>query len=495
MSGPPAVVRGPKSMCLQWSSRPCCLWLVWLLALMITVEARPAEAGQVARTAGPETDVRANGPSPSAGAGASNRFPGAETEADEWAALLLARGVQQGDVPPPPVAPDVIRRDEQGHATVRAVRIDRPLQIDGRLDEEVYERIAPVDDFIQQLPSAGVPATERTSAWVFFDDKNLYFGFRCYDSHPEREVATEMRRDHNNILQGDNITVVLDTLLDRRNGFFFQSNPLGAFRDQSITNNVQNVDWNTVWNVRSTHFAGGWTSEFSIPFRSLRYRGSGRQVWGLNIRRIVKWKNETSNLTSLPLAYGQSGISQMASAATLVGLEVPGNALNMEMKPYAVTSLKTDNTIASPVSNLGSITGGVDVKYGVTSSLIADATINTDFAQVEEDVQQVNLTRFSLFFPERRDFFLEGQGIFTFGDTRIRNSDVPIVFFSRRIGLNAGQPVPVVAGARLTGKAGRFDVGAQNIQTGDKPAADPLSTHNTALRLKRDVFKRSSIGV
>jgi len=157
--------------------------------------------------------------------------------------------------------------------------------------------------------------------------------------------------------------------------------------------------------------------------------------------------------------------------------------------------MKTDNTQATPISNLGSLTGGIDVKYGVTSSLIADATVNTDFAQVEEDVQQVNLTRFSLFFPERRDFFLEGQGIFTFGDTRVRNSDVPIVFISRRIGLNNGQPVPVVAGARLTGKAGRYDIGALNIQTGDKPEAGAVTTNFTSMRLKRDVFKRSSIGV
>ncbi|MGE0449929.1 MAG: DUF5916 domain-containing protein [Vicinamibacterales bacterium] len=439
----------------------------------------------------------AAGAQPPAAVRAGADLPSTEAAqmASEWSALLAARGVTEQDAPLPPVAPEVIRRDESGHATIRAVRIERPLQIDGHLDEEIFERLSPAEGFIQQVPREGQAATERTSLWVLFDDRNLYLAFKCYESQPERHIATELRRDNNNITQGDNVTVVLDTFLDRRNGFFFQTNSIGAFRDQSISNTTQNPDWNTVWNTKSAYFEGGWTSEISIPFRSLRYRGSGRQVWGINIRRIVKWKNEIDTLTPLLAAYGQPGISQMAAAATLVGLEAPPNALNVEMKPYSVTSVTTDNTAATPTSNAGKLTGGVDVKYGLTSSLIADATINTDFAQVEEDVQQVNLTRFSLFFPEKRDFFLEGQGIFTFGDTRIRNSDVPIVFFSRRIGLNQGQPVPVIAGARVTGKAGRFDVGALNIQTGEKLQAGAESTNFTALRLKRDVFQRSSIGL
>ncbi len=401
------------------------------------------------------------------------------------------------DGPPAPIASAVINRDGNGKATMRAIRISEPIDLDGRLDDPVYATIPPVADFIQQYPREGEPATEATEVWVLFDDDTLYVVGRCHDSQPDRAVANELRRDHNNIFQGDNVTVVFDTFYDRRNGFFFQTNQLGALRDQAISEGQQLVAWNTVWTVRSAVLEDGWTFEMAIPLKSLRYRQPGPQVWGINFRRVVKWKNETSLLTSMPSSYGGGAVSQMHEAATLVGLETPGLAKNIEIKPYALSSLTTDQAADEPFSNDGAAAVGVDLKYGLTSSLTADLTVNTDFAQVEEDLQQVNLTRFSLRFPEKRDFFLEGQGIFAFGD-RARsstNSDVPILFFSRRIGLSQGQSVPVRVGGRVTGKAGPFDIGLLNIQTGEKESAGAVPTNFSVLRIKRNIFSRSSVGV
>jgi hypothetical protein len=396
-----------------------------------------------------------------------------------------------------PVAPATVSRDESGRATVRAVRLTEPLRLDGRLDEAVYATVPAIDGFVQQLPVEGVPATEPTEIWVFFDDDSIYVSARCLDSQPERVVGNELRRDNSNVFQvNDNFTVTFDTFRDRRNGVLFQTNPVGVLRDQAITDGVFNVDWNTVWDVKSVRSDIGYTVEMRIPFKSLRYRTGGTQTWGMNVRRVVKWKNEVSNLTQVPASYGTNGVGQMAVAATLVGLETPAQAMNLEIKPYAAAALTTDRAARVPFSNDLSRNVGLDVKYGLTRGLTSDLTINTDFAQVEEDQQQVNLTRFNLFFPEKRAFFLEGQGIFDFGgQSGQRASDVvPIMFFSRRIGLNNGQSVPVVAGGRVTGKAGPFDVGAMTIRTDDKPEAGALSTTFSAVRVRRNILRRSSVG-
>src|SRR4029450_10031117 len=241
----------------------------------------------------------------------------------------------------------------------------------------------------------------------------------------------------------------------------------------------------------------GVTMCVASPFKTLRYRGSGAQEWGINLRRLVKWKNEFSYLSLAPAALGVGGVSRMASAATLVGLQTPAQSKNIELKPYAVSSLTTDRGAVVPFSNDPTGNAGFDFKYGVTRSLIADATYRTDFAQVEEDLQQINLTRFSLFFPEKRDFFIEGQGIFDFAGVQSGNTpgDVPLLFFSRQIGLAGGQAVPVVGGARLTGRAGAFSIGALSIQTEDKPSVKARATNFTAIRLKRNIFRRSNVGV
>lgn len=411
--------------------------------------------------------------------------------------------------PPPPVAPEVIARDDRGRATVRATRLKEAIVLDGRLDDDVYRSVPPLTDFIQQEPHEGVLATEQTEAWIFFDDRNLYIAARCLDSHPERMVANEMRRDHNDINQNENFVVTLDTFYDRRNGFYFQTNPLGAIRDQAVTDegNGRNVDWNTVWDGKASQFDQGWTLEMAIPFKSLRYNEGRRQVWGINMRRAVQWKNEMSFLAPIAASHGGRGVHRFSDAATVVGIEVPLQSRNIELKPYALSSLTTNGNAEPPFANRLDGDVGFDAKYGVTSGLIADFTYNTDFAQIEEDQQQINLTRFSLFFPEKRDFFLEGQGIFAFGGVQQQsgggsarrgneNTDLtPIVFFSRRIGLTESGVDPIRVGGRLTGRAGRYRVGALNIQTEGIDETGLPATNFSVFRLRRDVLRRSDIGV
>ena len=390
-----------------------------------------------------------------------------------------------------------VTRDEQGRATVRAVRLTEPLRLDGRLDEEIYGTVPPIDGFLQQVPQEGAPATEPTEMWVFFDDENVYVAARCLDSQPERITANELRRDSNGIFQNDNFGVVLDTFLDRRNGFYFQTNAIGALRDAAVSEGTNNSNWSTVWDVRTARFEHGYTLEMVIPFKSLRYRGAGAQTWGINARRVVAWKNESSMLNQVPASYA-GGWTQMAVAGALEGLETPAQALNLELKPYAVSSVTTDRAARVPFTNDVTSSGGFDLKYGLTRALTADMTVNTDFAQVEEDLQQVNLTRFDVFYPEKRDFFLEGQGIFDFGGQAgfsARTATVPIMFFSRRVGLSSGQSVPVIAGGRVTGKAGQFDVGGLIITTNDKPEAGAAMTTFSATRVRRNILRRSSVGL
>jgi len=406
------------------------------------------------------------------------------------------------DGPPPPLPPAVVARDSAGRVTVRATRLAEPIVVDGRLDEPDYQSVFPISNFIQQEPHEGQPATERTEAWIFFDDRTLYVSARCYESDPTRRVANEMRRDNMNLFNNDHFAVILDTFYDRRNGFMFYVNPLGGFFDGQVTDEREtNRDWNTVWRSKTADFDGGWTVEMAIPFQSLRYRAGDVQVWGLNFRRSIKANNELDYLTPIAASFGRNGIARLSQAATLVGLEPRTHALNLEVKPYATAGVRTD--LENDISNDPTKNMGLDVKYGLTRSLTLDATVRTDFAQVEDDEQRVNLTRFSLFFPEKREFFLEGQGIFQFGGAGGRGgggggfgpNNTPILFFSRRIGLQNGYTVPVLAGGRLTGKTGPYSIGLLNMQTEAESAAEALSTNFSVVRVKRDILRRSTIGL
>ena len=429
------------------------------------------------------------------------------------------------DGPPPPTAPDVINRDDEGRATLRAVRTAEPLRIDGQLDEAFYRNTVPISNFIQSLPNEGAAPSERTEAWVAFDGSNVYVSARVWDSAPESAwVANEMRRDAPSIELNDQFGVFLDTYYDRRNGVGFFVNPLGGFSDLQITNEQDaNSDWNPITEIRTGRFDGGWTVEMAIPFRSLRYRSGRDQVWGIQMRRSIVRRNEWNHLTFLPISVarnGPPGAQRVSSYGTLVGIEPPPPSKNLEVKPYAISGLETDLTADPQISNDGYADVGLDVKYGITENLTADFTLNTDFAQVEVDEQQVNLTRFNLFFPEKREFFLEGRGIFEFGNggrgpggsggggppgsssisssgrgRGARSISAPTLFYSRRIGLQSGAPVSIIGGGRVTGKVGSFQVGAVGIRTGDEPAVGAEATTFSVLRVRRDILARSSVGV
>ena len=449
------------------------------------------------------SDPRVESPAPPATPAASSDSAGFAT-----APVGLIDGA------PAPLAPETIARDATGRATVRAVRLDEPFRVDATLDEGAYESVAPFGGFIQQLPDEGEPSTERTDVWIFYDAENVYVGARLWDSAPESEwIANEMQRDSFQLVNNEYFSVGFDTFYDRRNGVTFMTNAIGGFMDFEISDeSFSNADWNPIWDVRTGRFDGGWTVEMEIPFKSIRFRPGMSQIWGLQVGRHIRWKNERTYLNAVPASAGP-GEFRLSEAGTLTGVEVGQDTRTFEIKPYAIGSLATDINAVPLISNDGDGNFGVDVKYGVTENLTADFTYNTDFAQVEVDEQQVNLTRFSLFFPEKREFFLEGRGIFDFGRgvTIFRGGpggggrpgggggfsgggDVPTIFFSRRIGLEQGQMVPILAGGRLTGKAGKFNIGALNIQTDNALGGNALGTNFTVVRVKRDILRRSRIG-
>jgi Domain of unknown function (DUF5916) len=435
--------------------------------------------------------------------------------------LLLPSGAL-GQAPPrtdslsadpagPPVpgqaAPRAITRDAQGHPTVRALRVGEGIVVDGRLSERFYEIASPFDDLIQAVPvSRGVPS-ERTEVWIGFDDARLYVAARVWDSQGEAGwIANEMRRDSTQLRANDSFGIYLDTYHDRRNAVGFFVNPIGGFAEVQITNEATpNFDWNPVWDLATGRFDGGWTVEMAIPFKSLRYRPGVEQTWGIQIRRSVLRSNEWSYLTAVPIQVagtGPNAVFRVSMYGDLIGIEAPPPGLNLEVKPFATSRISTDRVVVPAVENDWLADAGLDVKYAVTQNLALDLTVNTDFAQVEVDEQQVNLTRFNLLFPEKRDFFLEGRGMYDFGIGRLGSSGpggggagaAPTLFYSRRIGLQGSAPVQVLAGGRLTGKVGPFDVGLLSIQTAEDEAIGAVSTNFSVVRVKRDLFGRGNVG-
>jgi hypothetical protein len=416
-------------------------------------------------------------------------------------ALLAVNASAQGvDIlgPPAPEAPAVFAKDDRGRITLRATRLTAPLSLDGALDEPVYQEVRPIDHFIQQEPDEGAPATEKTLVWLFFDDSHFYVSVRNFDSQPDRLVANELRRDNFNTYNNDNITISIDPLYTRRSGVFFQTNALGAQRDQEVQDErSNNQDWNTIWRTRSRILDDGWTMEFAIPYASLRFRQAGPQVWGFNLRRVIRWKNEHVSIAPIPASAGTRAMYKFDIMATVVGVETPSVRKPIDVKPYAIAASTTNLASATPFRNDLNADAGFDVKYSLTNSLVADLTVRTDFAQVEEDQQQVNLTRFSLFFTEKREFFLEGQGLFSFAGSQVGNSGgglTPVVFYTRRIGLGPRGEIPILAGGRVAGRAGKYQLGLLNIQTEEEDESNTPSTNFAVVRVRRDVLRRSNIG-
>ena len=386
-----------------------------------------------------------------------------------------------------------------------AVRATSTITLDGRLDEPGWVNAPVAKDFIQNDPKEGEPATFDTEVRLLYDDDALYIGMFAKDETPSGIIINELRKDFNPG-SGDSFQVVIDTFQDERNGYQFAVNPAGAKWDSQMSNEGrdQNSNWDGVWDVGTRVGEDGWYAEIRIPFRTLKFTQASQQTWGINFQRRLRRLNENSYWSPIPRIHQLSRVSMAGTLEDLQGLR-PGN--NLRVKPYALASA---NRVRQG-STTGDFDYGADVKYGVTSGLTWDFTYNTDFSQVEADEQQVNLTRFSLFFPEKRDFFLENSGIYQFGvgsagggggggGGRQNPSQDMILFFSRRIGLSSSaNAIPILGGTRLTGRAGGFSIGALNIQqraeTLDDDTVVTPSTNFTALRLRRDIFAQSDIGV
>ncbi|MDX1568300.1 MAG: carbohydrate binding family 9 domain-containing protein, partial [Longimicrobiales bacterium] len=279
--------------------------------------------------------------------------------------------------PPAPLPPETVSRTEEGEVTLRASRVTGGIEVDGQLDEPFYQQTEPVSNFIQTVPVAGDEPSERTEAWVGFDEENFYVAARIWDSQGEDGwIANEMRRDSPELRQNDNFGVFIDTYYDRRNAMGFYVNPIGGFSDFQITNEGNpNFDWNPVYEVQTGRFDGGWVVEYAIPFESLRYRPGREQVWGIQLRRSVLRRNEWNHLTYLPLSVapnGSTGVFRVSMYGTLVGVEAPPPSQNLEIKPYGISGLRTDLTASPTFENDGYADAGLDVKYGITQNLTAD---------------------------------------------------------------------------------------------------------------------------
>jgi hypothetical protein len=388
-----------------------------------------------------------------------------------------------------------------------ATKVADAPTIDGLLDERAWHEAAPITDFVQAEPTEGLPASEPTEVRIVYDDDALYVGVMCFDSDPSQIVTTDSRRD-SSLNDMDSFQIIFDTYHDRQNGFIFGTNALGMEYDAQVRNEGEtqssgppslgrtsggsggglNVNWDGAWTVKSQMTEKGWVAEFRIPLRTLRY-GPAPQTWGVNFSRNIRRKREQVYWSPISRVYN---ITRLSSAGEIRDLQLR-TPMNLKVMPYAISTSNRNFTPGARLDNHAD--WGIDSKVGVTSSLNLDLTYNTDFAQVEVDEQQINLTRFNLLFPEKRPFFLENRGLFAVG----RNGEVDL-FFSRRIGINeSGTLIPIRGGARLTGKTSGVNIGIIDMQT--EAVGDPLraATYTPANnffagRVSKDLPNRSSVG-
>lgn len=387
----------------------------------------------------------------------------------------------------------------------QAIRLSEPVRVDGVLTESLWRNHAPIGDFVQVEPRPGEPPSEATRVWVAYNTNALYVAVYCEDRQPNRIIAREMARDAF-LMNEDNIELILDTFHDNRNAYYFATNPAGVLVDGRISENrFPNLDWDGIWYVRTSVQEDGWSAEFEIPFKSLGFN-TGATSWGFNISRHLGRNRETSRWASPSLDVRLSHVSR---AGAIEGLQGLSQGVGLDVKPYGIGGFTRDIEALKRVQGLRD--GGADIFYRITSNLVSSTTLNTDFAETEADARQVNLTRFSLFFPEKRSFFLEDAGVFEFGAGGFggggrggrgggggggRGVDL-LPFFSRRIGLARDEDgntieVPIRIGQKLTGKIGRFDVGFLNVQIGAK---GDLEAKNLAVgRVKANFWNQSYIG-
>jgi len=366
---------------------------------------------------------------------------------------------------------------------IRAVATEEEIRVDGVFDEDVWQSAPVADGFTQRNPDPGEPVSQRTEFQVAFTNKLLVFAIRAYDDDPTGLVAKEMQRD-GAIFRDDGLLVLLDTFHDHRNAYFFETNPNGAKTDSLMTDEGRqtNFQWDGIWTVGTQRTEEGWTAEIAIPFSTLRF-DPAKDTWGLQIRRVVRRQGEFAFWAPTGL---EANLWRASIYGHLTGIEPPKPGLNLQVKPFA-TGTAEDSSGGSSSEDLEL---GLDIKWGLTRNLTLDLTYNTDFAEVESDNLEVNLTRFSLFFPEKREFFLENSGIFAFGP----GAPTLDLFFSRRIGISpGGAEVPVEWGARLSGRSGPWNVGFLDAQTEE---TDDVPTTNWAVaRVERNLGERSTVGV
>ena len=383
--------------------------------------------------------------------------------------------------------------------TLKAIKTAQAPQIDGRiLDEAVWQTAPAAGEFKQVAPLEGQAMSERTEVRVLYTATTLYIGIVCFDRDRAGIVSADPRRDAP-LDETDSIRIILDTFRDQQSGFVFGTSPAGVEYDGQVVNEGQggssvsrqaggsgggfNINWDGTWRVATATTDEGWSAEFAIPFRTLRYPDASSQRWGFNVQRTIRRRNESGFWAELPRQYD---LNRLSMAGTLEGLEIPQQR-NLKIYPY-VLGLARNQMDASRTVSKGD--AGVDVKYSVTPSLTLDVTVNTDFAQVEVDEQQINLDRFTLFFPEKRPFFLENAGLFSVGSQAEAE-----IFFSRSIGIGPrGEQIPILGGARLSGRVGAgTTIGVLSMQTGDVEGV-AASTNFTVARARRDLPNRSAIG-
>ncbi len=388
---------------------------------------------------------------------------------------------------------------------VAATRLDDTLtiRVDGLLNESAWSQAPVATGFRQREPLEGEAATEATEVRVVYDGTTLYVGVLARDSEPDRIISRILQRDRvielgfgggePQFAGDDGIALLFDAFHDHRNAVIFATNPNGAEFDAMLTDEGRefNVDWRAVWEVQARVTSDGWSAEFAIPFRTLRYPADGG-TWGFNVYRVIRRKNEEVLWSAWSRA--NEGFTRVSRTGHLEGLtNLPRAGMNLELKPYVLGGGTQERTDLDDIDTEPKLAAGLDAKYEVRPGLLLDVTLNTDFAQVEVDDEQVNLTRFSLFFPEKRDFFLENAGIFEFGTRGFFEPPPFLLFFSRRIGIDPDSgEVPVIGGARLTGRVGAQTVGFLDIVTNE---AYGLPRENFAVaRIKRDIGASNYVG-
>ena len=371
------------------------------------------------------------------------------------------------------------------------------ITIDGVLDEPIWRSAPRIGDLTQRQPDQGRPPTARTDVTLLADRDYLYIGVVSHDAEPRRVIGTQMARDAS-LAADDRIEILLDTFRDQRSAFYFATNPSGALVDGLVANGQLNAEWDAIWDVRTTRSDEGWTAEFAIPFKSLSFPSAGT-VWGFNIARHIYRKLEEDRWSGARL---DTQLYQLSEAGEITNLGGLTQGIGLDVRPFLagrwLRAAGDDDASGKP---------GLDVFYNVTPSLKLTATVNTDFGETEVDARQINLSRFSVLFPEKRSFFLQGAGVFNFasigpepaGGIPPTGADV-YPFFSRQIGLLNGREVPIEAGVKLTGTVGRTDVGLLGVRTGDlpglRPGDPPIVGEKGFLvaRVKRNLFQQSYVG-